>query len=130
MASHYQRGAAFERRVAARLTRDGYHCIRAAGSKGAADIIALKPSQVLLVQVKRTNPLLPRPERIALVHLACVVGGLPIVAYQSAPRKPLSYRVLTGIGPKEFAEWTPDQVGRPIIPAEQHPVSVPTEEKS
>lgn len=82
---------------------------RAAGSKGAADLVALKPGRVVLCQVKRSNPLLTPAERHALIHLADVLGlglALPIVASKPA-RNPITYRLLTGPGPKDWQPWTP-----------------------
>lgn len=106
--SNYFNGATFERKVAAKLTHDGYAVVRAAGSKGACDLVCLKPGQVVLVQVKRTNPQLPPAERSALWQLAQFCGGLPIVAFQPEPRKPIRYRLLTGYGPKQWTDWSPD----------------------
>jgi Holliday junction resolvase len=82
---------------------------RAAGSKGAADLVAFKPGQVVLCQCKRSNPLLTPAERVALIHLADVLGltiALPIVA-SKPPRTPITYRLLTGPGPKDWQPWTP-----------------------
>ena len=108
--SNYSNGSAFERRVAVDLERDGYACMRAAGSKGAADLIALKPGQVLLVQCKRTNGQLPPHERRALTELAARVAAIAVVAFQPVPRKPIEYRQLTGAGPKEWVRWVADEV--------------------
>lgn len=82
---------------------------RAAGSKGAADLVAVRPGLVLFVQVKRTNALLPPAERQALIHLADTLGlhiAAPIVATKP-PRKPITYRLLTGPGPKDYRAWHP-----------------------
>ncbi len=51
----YSRGTALENRFVHHLETNGYAVIRAAGSKGStkADLIAIKPRQALLVQVKR-----------------------------------------------------------------------------
>jgi Holliday junction resolvase len=105
----YTNGAAFERRVMTALENDGYQCLRAAGSKGAADLIALKPGQTLLVQVKLTNPQLAPTERITLTHLAKLCGALPIVAWRTKLRGPIGFRELTGTGPKDHRPWTPDE---------------------
>ena len=109
--TRYEIGKRFEDKVRAGLIADGYVTVRSGGSRSAVDIVALKPGQVVLIQAKRSNPLIPRPERIELVRLAQLCAGLPVVAYQPAPRKPVEYRVLTGIGPKDFERWSPDEVG-------------------
>jgi Holliday junction resolvase len=108
--TRYASGYAFEKRVINALTLDGYACVRAAGSKGVADVVALKPGQVLLVQVKLRNPRLPPAERAALMALAQRLKALPVVAYQPAPRKPIAYRRLVGTGPKDFVPFLTDEV--------------------
>jgi len=105
----YKNGAAAEYRIQTDLETDGYACLRAAGSHGKADIIALKPGQILLVQVKRSNPQLTPADRNALLELARITGGLPIVAYKP-PRKPVIYRQLTGLGPKDWRPFHTDQI--------------------
>ena len=79
--SGYHLGRAVEYRVADRLRADGYEIQRAASSKGIADLIAIKPGQVLLVSVKRTA--LPGPaERRELVRVARMLPGVavPVIA--------------------------------------------------
>ena len=82
---------------------------RAAGSKGAADLVCFKRNWVLLVQCKRSNPQLPPAERRALIALADVLGlhmAIPVVA-SKPPRQPITYRVLIGPGPRDWSEWHP-----------------------
>jgi hypothetical protein len=57
------RGASFERKVADLLESDGYLVIRAAGSHGAADLVALKLGQVLFVQCKLNGRCDPPADR-------------------------------------------------------------------
>jgi hypothetical protein len=113
--SHYRAGQEFAYLVRDALNADGYRTATLAASKGPADIWAVKPDQILFVQVKKTNPQLSPKERAALYELAIHCRGgnrevLPIVAYQPAPRKPIMYRLLTGIGPGDWEPWTPDEV--------------------
>ena len=82
---------------------------RAAGSKGAADLVCFKRGWVLLVQCKRSNAQLPPAERQALIHLADVLGlhiALPVVATKPV-RQPITYRLLTGTGARDWVAWTP-----------------------
>lgn len=82
---------------------------RAAGSKGAADLICFRPGRVALIQVKRTNAQLPPAERQALIHLADTLGlaiALPVVATKPI-RQPIAYRLLTGPGPRDWTDWNP-----------------------
>ena len=48
----YKRGDYYEKKVAALLRSEGYWVWQTRGSKGAADLIALKAGQLMLVQVK------------------------------------------------------------------------------
>ena len=107
--TNYRRGQWGQWKVRDHLTENGYRCVVAAGSKGKADLVALKPGQVLLVQVKIQPGPIPPAERRGLVELAEYVRGLPIAA-SAVPRKPIAYRRLTGIGPNDFEPWTPDEL--------------------
>ena len=110
--TQYARGAVFERKVAALLTDDGYLVIRSAGSHGEADLVALKPGQVLLVQAKTSGRLDPG-EWNAFHKAAEAVGALPLLAHRPAPGKVVYWR-LTGPkvtrGKAPYVEWTPDEV--------------------
>lgn len=82
---------------------------RSAGSKGAADLVAVRPGRVAFVQVKRTDPRLSPAERERLIALADRLGhhiALPIVACKP-PRRPIEYRMLTGPGPRDWMPWHP-----------------------
>ncbi len=56
--TNYQRGVIIERRAQAELEALGYLVIRAAGSKGPADLVAIGETGTRLIQCKRTvgNP--------------------------------------------------------------------------
>lgn len=107
------RGASFERKVAAALTADGYLVVRAAGSHGPADLIAIKFGQVLFVQAKLNGRMDPH-EWNPFYTIATSVGALPILAYRPG-RQGIAYLLLTG--PKATLSktapavaWTPDEV--------------------
>jgi Holliday junction resolvase len=53
--SGYTEGRAVEYAVIDHLRENGYDTVRAASSKGLADVVAIKPGQVLLVNCKRTT---------------------------------------------------------------------------
>lgn len=108
--TNYATGRTLEYKVRDALETDGYQCIRAAGSKGKADLVALKPGEVLLVQVKTSGPQISPNERAALLDLARITKAVPLVAYKPF-RKPIEYRELTGGGPKDWRPWLPDRVG-------------------
>lgn len=105
----YRNGTAFELRVKADLERDGYVVIRSAGSKGEADLWASKVGQLLLIQCKRSAPLLPPRERRALLNTAYKADALALVAFMPGVRG-IAYRRLTGTGPRDFVAWTADEV--------------------
>jgi Holliday junction resolvase len=112
--TNYRDGRDHEYAVIADLERDGYRCTRAAGSKGIADIIALKPGEVLLVQAKRREPRLDPAEREALMKRCRELATptfrvVPIVVHRP-PHKALVYRQLTGTGPADWIPWTADRV--------------------
>ena len=114
--TNYTRGQYAQYRVRDDLIDNGYRVVTAAGSKGVADLVAFKPGQVLLVQVKNKAGALPPKERAGLIDLARYLNGyrlqwaLPIAA-AAVSRRPIAYRLLTGIEPGDFTNWTPDEVG-------------------
>jgi len=55
MATNYSRGAGAEYRAMEHLERVGYFCIRSAGSHGPVDLVAVGPTGVRLIQVKRAQ---------------------------------------------------------------------------
>lgn len=93
--SHYARGRRAEWAVRDALQDDGYVVLRTAGSKGAVDLIAVKPGQTLAVQVK-TNGRLETDSWNRLWSLATNMRAIPILA-DVAPRKPIVYLRLTGV---------------------------------
>ena len=94
MPTNYQRGKALEDRARRQLERDGYWCISARGSKGAADVVALKPGQVLMVQCKRAARGMTAGEHNALHALATGLGAVPVYA-EAVPRGPVTWWRLT-----------------------------------
>lgn len=93
--TNYQRGRQFEYRTRDRLLKFGaVYVMRAASSKGAADLIALWPVRTYLgnlyeaaqgvtppwlVQCKRDGKL-PRLERETLIDIAGQTGAVPVLA--------------------------------------------------
>jgi hypothetical protein len=113
--TQYEAGQRFAYKVRDDLHLNGYKTATTAGSKGAADIWAAKPGQLLFVQAKKRDGQLPPKERLALINLAayCYSPACPtlaIVAFQPVPRGPLHYRRLVGVGPGDWEPWTPDEV--------------------
>lgn len=106
--SRYDQGRRIEWAIMDDLRASGYVVVRAAGSKGPADIVAIKEGQVLFVSVKKQRPPSPR-ERADLIaisrHLPQV--GLAIVA-MAPPGKGLTYRRLITAATNGHTQWSPD----------------------
>ena len=103
--TRYEGGRAFEYEVRRALEADGYWCIRAAGSKGKVDIVAVKDGQVLMVQVKRDGRC-PPAERAEVARIAALLPGVGIPLIAARPG--VTYRRITGPGPRDWEPWTPD----------------------
>jgi Holliday junction resolvase len=93
MTTGYQLGTALEHRAKQLLERDGYFVVRAAASKGLVDLVAIKPTQLLLVQCKRSGSL-PPAEWNGLFDLALSLGAIPLMA-SKGPRG-TQFHQLTG----------------------------------
>ena len=107
-------GRRFEHEVIHDLSAYGYDCIRSAASKGKVDVVAIAPStwrpfdefdssNLLFIQCKRTDPLIPPSERVTLLDLAARAAALPLVAHRVDGK--VHYRELTGPGPKDWKYW-------------------------
>ena len=106
--TRYAGGADFEREVRAALVADGYELVvRSAGSKTKVDLVAIKAGQVLIVQCKR-NGVCPPAERSAVLHIASLLPGVGVPVVASRPR--VTYRRLTGPGPKDWVPFTTDEI--------------------
>lgn len=104
--THYRRGYTFETAIRADLESDGYWTIRAAGSHGLADVIAIKPGQTLAVQAK-LGPM-PHDEWNALYRLCTEFGMVPLVA-DKPKRGQIRYRRITGEHVARSHSWPCEQ---------------------
>lgn len=98
---NYVRGRAFEYKIATLMRRKGYFVIRAAGSHGVSDLVAMKKGEKpLLMQCKIGASIgLNADEHNALLNTAISSGGVPILAVK--PEKgPIAFFILTGISKK------------------------------
>lgn len=115
-------GRDLENAVKALLGEHGWTCVRAAGSKGVADVVAIPSRDTqpwLLVQCKLSNPVLSPTDRLALTTLAIPCKAVPLVAcrgdkgegtrvqYNDSHGMWVVFRELTGPGPREWTEWDP-----------------------
>ncbi len=90
----YSKGRRHEWRLRDMLRREGYVVYRSAGSKGAADLIALKDSQAYLIQVKvNKRPTLTEIERLRDEAAQC--GAFPVIAVWWERKRQWSIKILT-----------------------------------
>lgn len=99
--SNATRGTHLERVVMDKLHDRGWVVIRSAGSHGPADVAAIKPGVVLLVQSKVTASSFGSREWQELWDMAQKSGSVPILAYRPSPRTVAFARLM---GPRALRE--------------------------
>lgn len=109
--AQYHRGRAFEHAVRAALVAYGYFLIRSAGSKTKIDLVAIKTSQVLLVQCKLDGHCSPA-ERFELLRVASLLPNysVPLIAWKQPRVSQIHYWRLTGTEHAAREPWSPDPV--------------------
>lgn len=109
--TQYQAGTRFEHMVRKHLEEEGYWCTRSAGSKTKVDLVAIKISQLLLVQCKRDGRCSPA-ERAAIVALAALLPtiAVPVLAWKKIGSSTILLDRLTGLGPKDREPFTTDEM--------------------
>ena len=110
--TQYSDGRKLEYAAANDLRANGYEVMRTAGSRGAADLIAIKPREILFVQCKLDGRIAP-PERHKLIKLTDYLdNSVPVLAYWHKPgraARQVAYRELTGLDTDHWwTVWTPD----------------------
>ena len=73
----YKKGRTFEYFIMNKKRKDGFFCMRSAGSKGFADIIAIKKGRIEFIQAK-IGTSMQKAEREGLISLAVSVGAIPL----------------------------------------------------
>ncbi len=76
-AKRYKKGRQFEYLIMDRKKKEGFYCMRSAGSKGFADIIAIKKGRIEFIQAKMGTSM-QKTEREGLIELAVSVGAIPL----------------------------------------------------
>jgi Holliday junction resolvase len=102
-------GHARERKVAAQLGEDGWFVLRAAGSLGVADLIALKAGRKpMMLEVKATSrgPFagFPPADRQELIAVAKQSGALPFLVHWPKHGKAKWYGVEEWPGARQNCE--------------------------
>jgi len=133
-AAKYRAGLVLEHATRTVLEADGYYVIRSAGSKGAADLVAIKPGEVLLVQCKLDGKM-PPYERLAYGQLADRLGVVSLVAYwhkEGNAARTVRFRYRTP-GADHYLwveDWSPDYaIGTVQIRAARMKISGPTRQQ-
>lgn len=108
--SQYSGGADLERAAKKTLEDNGYYVIRSAGSKGAVDLAALKPGELVFVQCKTDGRIGPA-ERIVFRNLCLAQRAACLVARwhkEGRAARVVAFAELTSMGPAGHRPWTPD----------------------
>jgi len=93
-----QRGDYFERRTQDAFQHEGWWVIRAAGSLGVADLVALRRGYTpRMISCKLTHHM-PRKQRVELCEAAELAGAHPMLAWSAKPGW-VGLEVLTIHGP-------------------------------
>jgi Holliday junction resolvase len=99
--TQYSRGYAFELRAWKDLQKNGYFIVRAGGSRGPVDLMAVAPGPVVLfIQCKRDGRL-SIEDRRDLYNLGMAFNATPILAYSD---KGVQYSEIEG---DAYVDWHP-----------------------
>jgi Holliday junction resolvase len=102
----YEKGRTFEYKIKTYLTRRGYFVVRAAGSHGPADLVAVRKGQrPVFVQCKKGSATVGKEEHNELFRAALQAGARAVIAV-SEDRKPTVFKAVTGIALKSGDEET------------------------
>jgi Holliday junction resolvase len=100
----YGKGLYREQQTMMRLEAEGYLVMRAPGSHGQPDVVAVKPGQVLAIQVKSGVARLDHGWFNELYSTALRAGAIPIVA-DWPKRGCLRMRRITGLHRAHSQRW-------------------------
>jgi Holliday junction resolvase len=106
--NNYKRGAAFERTVKHWLEEREYYVIRAAGSKGPADLWAIAPREKLILVQCKIDGKLSHDETDVLINIGDHVGARPVLAAKGKRGKVLMYWIKPLDGGAVYEEWDYD----------------------
>lgn len=106
------KGARIERKVKAWIEKAGYYAVKAGGSLGAFDLVAVKPQCApLLLQVKGgKRPRVSLSERLCLQNWANVLGpgyDVQIVCWTDYAREPVFEKLSPVPEPGRGWAWPP-----------------------
>jgi Holliday junction resolvase len=98
--ANYVKGRTFEYKIATYFRRHGYFVVRAAGSHGPADLVAIKKgNRPLFIQCKKGSAIVGKDEHNALYAAATEAGANAVIAV-SEDRKSTIYKAVVGVALK------------------------------
>jgi Holliday junction resolvase len=96
----YEKGRRFEYEIATYLRRRGYFVVRAAGSKGPADLVGVKKGNIpVLIQCKAQTAKVGKDEHNELFKAALQSGARAVIVSKE-DRKPIVFKAVIGIALK------------------------------
>lgn len=96
----YIKGRTFEYKIMTYFQRRSYFVIRAAGSHGPADLVAVrKGERPVFVQCKKGSATVGKDEHNELFKVALQAGARAVIA-ESEDRKPTVFKEVTGFAAK------------------------------
>lgn len=99
------RGIYLERRVAEDLATRGWFTIRAAGSHGVADVVAIRPGETVFIQCK-TDGQIRGTEWNRLYEICHGLGTVPLVAqWETKTHRKIMYVQITGPHKAHSRDW-------------------------
>jgi hypothetical protein len=103
----YRSGGRYEAKTADLFTAEGYACWLARGSKGAADVLAVKRGQIILIQVKssRLGQAFDHKGWNALYRLAADLGVVPVWCHWTPYHRTPSLHRVTGLHARGSRHW-------------------------
>lgn len=111
MATNYQRGANFERRVQADMENRGYVTVRSAGSHSPADVVALMAGEVPVAIQCKLNGRLDPEEWNEFLSWSNRGGMVAVLARPPSNRRGIEYMRLTALkkakGRQPMEAWKP-----------------------
>ncbi len=92
--TNYEKGRRREYQVIRTMEAAGFYCIRAAGSHGLFDVVAIGPNELRLIQVK-ANQMASQAEQESLREFDLGPEGTSkfIWLYINGQRKPIIHRI-------------------------------------
>jgi hypothetical protein len=129
--SAYSKGNSYERKAMDHLHAEGYHVWQTRGSKSPADLIAIKPGQLLLVQVKGAQSAISHQGWNDLWYLSldCGTIGKPCLAiiadwpsWKPSKAGPIRLSVITGRHHAHSQTWPCEPFSTDLVGGQTHAV--------